>query len=75
MIVRFANDRCDAEPEALATYVLALLKHDAPEHELRKEVTRQLDEFFEDGVFLLLFSFLFTTLLYSIGVGVAFLRT
>ena len=47
----FVKRRCDAEPEALATYVLALLKHDAPENELKAEVTRQLDEFFEDGSF------------------------
>ena len=40
---------CDAEPEALATYILALLKHDASEHDLHEELVKQLDEFFEDG--------------------------
>ncbi len=41
--------RCDAEPEALAAYVLALLNHDAPEQELRKEMVKQLEEFLEGG--------------------------
>lgn len=41
--------RCDAEPEALATYIIALLKHDVPEQDLRQEVVKQLDEFFENG--------------------------
>lgn len=43
--------RCDAEPEALATYILALLKHEVPEQDLKQEVTKQLDEFFENGTF------------------------
>ncbi|KAF8139929.1 hypothetical protein EV363DRAFT_1206054 [Boletus edulis] len=38
---------CDAEPEALAEYVLALLKHNLPEAEMRKELTTQLEEFLE----------------------------
>ncbi|TFY79735.1 hypothetical protein EWM64_g4275, partial [Hericium alpestre] len=38
---------CDADPEALADYILALLKHNAPESELRKELTSQLEEFLE----------------------------
>ena len=41
--------RCDAEPGALADYILALLKHNAPEIELRKELASQLDEFLEKG--------------------------
>jgi hypothetical protein len=40
---------CDADPEALADYVLALLKHDAPEPELRKMFVSQLEEFLEKG--------------------------
>lgn len=48
-LLTIAYSRCDAEPEALATYILALLKHDVPEHDLRKEVVMQLNEFFEDG--------------------------
>ena len=31
------------------TYILALLKHNAPESELRKELASQLDEFLEKG--------------------------
>ncbi|KAG6330067.1 hypothetical protein ID866_9022, partial [Astraeus odoratus] len=41
---------CDAEPGALADYVLALLKHNVPENEMRKELTVQLEEFLEKGV-------------------------
>lgn len=40
---------CDAEPEALATYIVALLKNDVSEHDLRTEAVKQLDEFFENG--------------------------
>jgi hypothetical protein len=42
--------RCDAEPGALADYILALLKHNAPENDMRKEVAAQLDEFLEKGL-------------------------
>lgn len=38
---------CDADPSALADYILALLKHNAPESELRKELAAQLEEFLE----------------------------
>ncbi|KAI0048419.1 hypothetical protein FA95DRAFT_1490904 [Auriscalpium vulgare] len=38
---------CDADPDALADYILALLKHNAPENDLRKELASQLDEFLE----------------------------
>ena len=41
--------RCDAEPGALADYILALLKHNAPENELRQETSAQLEEFLEKG--------------------------
>ncbi len=41
--------RCDAEPGALAEYILALLKHNVPESEMRKELAVQLDEFLEKG--------------------------
>ena len=41
---------CDAEPGALADYILALLKHNVPESEMRKELSLQLDEFLEKGV-------------------------
>ncbi|KAI5123583.1 hypothetical protein M0805_003401 [Coniferiporia weirii] len=48
-LVKTLEPICDAEPEALATYIVALLKHDVPEQDLRKEVVKQLDEFFENG--------------------------
>lgn len=46
------SPRCDAEPGALADYILALLKHQAPEPELRKELIAQLEEFLEKGAWL-----------------------
>ena len=45
----FILSRCDAEPGALADYILALLKHNVAEHEMRKELLIQLDEFLEKG--------------------------
>jgi RNA-binding protein 26 len=42
--------RCDAEPGALADYILALLKHNVPEAEMRKEMQVQLEEFLENGM-------------------------
>lgn len=41
--------RCDAEPGALADYILALLKHYAAENELRVELGTNLEEFLEKG--------------------------
>jgi RNA-binding protein 26 len=41
--------RCDAEPGALSEYILALLKHNVPENEMRKELSSQLEEFLEKG--------------------------
>jgi len=46
--------RCDADPSALADYILALLKHNAPESELRKDLTAQLEEFLEKGASLVI---------------------
>ncbi|KAF7982060.1 hypothetical protein HWV62_30346 [Athelia sp. TMB] len=46
-LVRTLEPICDAEPGALAEYILALLKHNVPETEMRKELTAQLDEFLE----------------------------
>ncbi|KAH8100565.1 hypothetical protein BXZ70DRAFT_1022606 [Cristinia sonorae] len=46
-LVKTLEPICDAEPGALADYILALLKHAAPEAELRKELATQLDEFLE----------------------------
>ena len=45
------GNRCDAEPGALADYILALLKHNVPESEMRLELAVQLDEFLEKGSF------------------------
>ncbi|KAG7099441.1 hypothetical protein E1B28_001292 [Marasmius oreades] len=46
-LVRTLEPICDAEPGALADYILALLQHNIPENEMRKELTTQLDEFLE----------------------------
>jgi len=46
--------RCDADPTALADYILALLKHNGPEPDLRKELAAQLDEFLEKGASLVI---------------------
>ncbi|PPQ67018.1 hypothetical protein CVT24_011312 [Panaeolus cyanescens] len=46
-LVRTLEPICDAEPGALADYILALLKHNAPEPEMRAELGRQLEEFLE----------------------------
>ncbi|KZT06782.1 uncharacterized protein LAESUDRAFT_725544 [Laetiporus sulphureus 93-53] len=46
-LVKNLEPICDAEPGALAEYILALLKHNAPESELRKELSGQLEEFLE----------------------------
>ncbi|KIJ68757.1 hypothetical protein HYDPIDRAFT_107002 [Hydnomerulius pinastri MD-312] len=46
-LVRTLEPICDAEPGALAEYVLALLKHNVPESEMRKELSAQLEEFLE----------------------------
>ncbi|KAF5377555.1 hypothetical protein D9615_005206 [Tricholomella constricta] len=48
-LVRTLEPICDAEPGALADYILALLKHNVPESEMRKELAVQLDEFLENA--------------------------
>ncbi|KIL71082.1 hypothetical protein M378DRAFT_183592 [Amanita muscaria Koide BX008] len=47
-LVRTLEPICDAEPGALADYILALVKHNVPETEMRKELQAQLDEFLEN---------------------------
>ncbi|TFK19891.1 hypothetical protein FA15DRAFT_154339 [Coprinopsis marcescibilis] len=46
-LVRTLEPICDAEPGALAEYILALLKHNVPEADMRKELQVQLEEFLE----------------------------
>ncbi|PPQ90430.1 hypothetical protein CVT25_014948 [Psilocybe cyanescens] len=46
-LVRTLEPICDAEPGALADYILALLQHNVPENEMREELAAQLDEFLE----------------------------
>ncbi|KII93454.1 hypothetical protein PLICRDRAFT_131242 [Plicaturopsis crispa FD-325 SS-3] len=46
-LVRALEPICDAEPGALAEYILALLTHDTPESDMRREFVEQLEEFLE----------------------------
>ncbi|EJD55496.1 hypothetical protein AURDEDRAFT_109804 [Auricularia subglabra TFB-10046 SS5] len=46
-LVRTLEPICDADPQVLADYVLALLKHDASEAELRDMFSKQLADFLE----------------------------
>lgn len=43
--------RTEADPELLASYVIALLKHDKPRDELRRKVTEELEAFLKGGTF------------------------
>ncbi|KAG9128232.1 hypothetical protein FRC07_002521 [Ceratobasidium sp. 392] len=47
-LVKNLEPICDAEPEVLSNYVLALLKHDAPESELKKTFETQLYDFLDN---------------------------
>ncbi|GAW09315.1 hypothetical protein F5879DRAFT_455844 [Lentinula edodes] len=46
-LIRTLEPICDAEPGALADYILALLKHNVPEPEMKNDLKSQLDEFLE----------------------------
>ncbi|KAJ3998446.1 hypothetical protein F5050DRAFT_1805896 [Lentinula boryana] len=46
-LVRTLEPICDAEPGALADYILALLKHNVPESKMKNDLQSQLDEFLE----------------------------
>ena len=45
-------NRCDADPSALANYVVALVKKDKPEKELKAFCADQLDVFLQKGTVL-----------------------
>jgi hypothetical protein len=51
MILRLFLRRCDADPAALAKYVLALIKKDKSEEELHKIMVGQLEVFLENGLY------------------------
>lgn len=42
--------RCEADPSALANYVVALVKKDKPEKELKALCADQLDVFLQKGM-------------------------
>ena len=48
MIIR----RCEADPSALANYVVALVKKDKPEKDLKALCADQLDVFLQKGIFI-----------------------
>jgi len=52
---------CDADPSALSKYVLALIKKDKPESELRDSMTNQMEVFLQENTNTFIES-LFTTL-------------
>ena len=43
------HDRCDADPGALAKYVIALVKKDKPMEQLKESCLDQLDVFLQKG--------------------------
>ncbi|KAJ1311603.1 hypothetical protein OPQ81_010080 [Rhizoctonia solani] len=47
-LVKNLEPICDAEPEVLSNYVLALLKHEAPEAELKETFRKQLYDFLDN---------------------------
>ncbi|CAE6429643.1 unnamed protein product [Rhizoctonia solani] len=47
-LVKNLEPICDAEPEVLSNYVLALLKHEAPEPELKETFRKQLYDFLDN---------------------------
>lgn len=51
-LIVFFVYRCDADPSALAKYVLALVKKDKSEKELKALCVDQLDVFLQKGKFL-----------------------
>ena len=42
--------RCDADPRALAKYIVALIKKDKPEDELKSVCEDQLEVFLQKGI-------------------------
>lgn len=47
----YLSHRCDADPSALAKYVVALVKKDKSEKELKALCIDQLDVFLQKGTF------------------------
>ena len=43
----YISDRCDADPQALSKYVLALIKKDKPIEELKSSMISQMDVFLQ----------------------------
>lgn len=41
--------RCDADPEVLSDYVLALLRHDASDGDLQNLLREQLEDFLSES--------------------------
>lgn len=50
-LTNFYTHSCDADPDVLADYVLALLKHDKSTPDLKELCTSQLVDFLKEGKF------------------------
>lgn len=55
MLIKVFFLRCDADPSALANYVVALVKKDKPEKELKAFCADQLDVFLQKGTFMYIY--------------------
>ncbi|KAL8004802.1 hypothetical protein Plhal703r1_c09g0048511 [Plasmopara halstedii] len=50
-LIRSLDPVCDADPEVLSKYVLALVQNDPQKPELQEMCVSKLDEFLGDGKF------------------------
>jgi hypothetical protein len=55
--------RSSAEPDVLAAYIIALLKNDKNTEELKEQCISNLTDFLKDGILLILFICVMSTLL------------
>lgn len=56
-VFSWCGDRCDADPEALAKYCLALVRKDRPVSELKASMVEQLDVFLQSSMSTFLFPY------------------
>jgi hypothetical protein len=50
-ILGFCGNRSDADPDVLADYVLALLRHDGDINDVRKLCEEEIPDFLKEGTF------------------------
>lgn len=51
MVTDFANTSSDADSDVLADYVLALIRADSPDEDLKKNAAENLEDFLRDSMF------------------------